>query len=394
MEGCIASAALFGSIIGQVVAGNLADIIGRKKIFVATAVLITLGSFMSASMGDSLSMPIYYRISFCRFFLGMGVGGEYPLAATVTSESSSAKSRGSLMCAVFAMQGVGSLLSIAVVVICLSLGLSLEFTWRFSLAFGAVPVMIAFPWRLYMHETETFERVQQIRSDCIAYGDNYGSTDSLSRLGNSVVSADPSTQSNLTEASPITHHCRNGQYSRFEEIKQSISLYKWHMLGTAASWYLLDLDFYANGLFNHEVTANILSNGKPTTAMDDAINSLLVVLCGFPGYLLCIYFIDSVGRKAIQLRGFLCMSVLFAICAYWYDWFLSPPNSTWLRKYCYLGLYSLTFLFRLVNKVIFCLVTAFVHCILHHFTMFVMNIVILVRTQLHLLSLEKYFHLK
>lgn len=32
-----------------------------------------------------------------RFCLGIGVGGEYPLAATVTSESSSAATRGGLM---------------------------------------------------------------------------------------------------------------------------------------------------------------------------------------------------------------------------------------------------------------------------------------------------------
>lgn len=41
-----------------------------------------------------------------RAWTGAGVGGEYPLAATVTSESSSAASRGKLMAAVFAMQGV------------------------------------------------------------------------------------------------------------------------------------------------------------------------------------------------------------------------------------------------------------------------------------------------
>ena len=40
------------------------------------------------------------------YLTGAGVGGEYPLAATVTSESSSAASRGKLMAAVFAMQGV------------------------------------------------------------------------------------------------------------------------------------------------------------------------------------------------------------------------------------------------------------------------------------------------
>lgn len=62
-------------------------------------------------------------------------------------------SSGSLMAAVFAMQGVGSLISVVVVLVCLSLDMSAAFTWRFALAFGAVPPLLAFPWRLKMHET-------------------------------------------------------------------------------------------------------------------------------------------------------------------------------------------------------------------------------------------------
>ena len=48
LEGSVAAAALLGSILGQLVAGTLADVIGRKKIFVMTALLITIGSFGSA----------------------------------------------------------------------------------------------------------------------------------------------------------------------------------------------------------------------------------------------------------------------------------------------------------------------------------------------------------
>jgi PHS family inorganic phosphate transporter-like MFS transporter len=106
---------------------------------------------------------VYAQISCWRFFLGAGVGGEYPLAATVTSESTSAARRGALMAAVFSMQGVGALLSVTVVIVCLSVGMSNAFTWRFALAFGAMPALVAFPWRLRMHETETFERVKQER---------------------------------------------------------------------------------------------------------------------------------------------------------------------------------------------------------------------------------------
>jgi hypothetical protein len=61
------------------------------------------------------------------------------------------------------MQGVGSLLSVVIVMICLSIGMSDGFTWRFALAFGAVPVLVAFPFRLRMHETETFTRVAEER---------------------------------------------------------------------------------------------------------------------------------------------------------------------------------------------------------------------------------------
>lgn len=114
----------------------MADIVGRKRIFVATAALISVGSIGSAFVMDTPSLTIYGQLACWRFILGCGVGGEYPLAATVTSESSSAENRGKLMAGVFAMQGVGSLLSVVVVVLCLLLGCSNAFTWRFALAFG------------------------------------------------------------------------------------------------------------------------------------------------------------------------------------------------------------------------------------------------------------------
>lgn len=129
LEGSVASAALIGSILGQVIAGACADIFGRKKLFVLTAALITIGSLGSACSINTPNLTIYGQICCWRFFLGAGVGGEYPLAATVTCESSSASKRGSLMAAVFAMQGIGSLLSGIIVYLCLSLGCSTNFTW-------------------------------------------------------------------------------------------------------------------------------------------------------------------------------------------------------------------------------------------------------------------------
>ena len=40
--------------------------------------------------------------------MGVGIGGDYPLSATLTSEFSARKIRGRLMTAVFAAQGWGN----------------------------------------------------------------------------------------------------------------------------------------------------------------------------------------------------------------------------------------------------------------------------------------------
>jgi len=40
--------------------------------------------------------------------MGIGIGGDYPLSAVITSEFASTKSRGRLMTAVFAAQGWGN----------------------------------------------------------------------------------------------------------------------------------------------------------------------------------------------------------------------------------------------------------------------------------------------
>lgn len=323
-EGSVASAALLGSIIGQLVAGSMADVIGRKKIFVITAALITIGCIGASLCNDYKSISVYYSISCWRFILGLGVGGEYPLAATVTSESSSAARRGSLMAAVFAMQGVGALISVFVVIICLELGASRGFAWRFALAFGAVPALLAFPWRLRMHETESFERIKDKRK-----------SKGLDNDVKTYSSNEDTKVENEEEDSVVA--------TRWKEVKHALKFYKYHIIGTALSWFLLDVDFYANGIFNHDVTAIILGSGQGSgSVLRDAWNSAFLCLIGVPGYWLCVFYMESIGRKNVQINGFLAMSVLFLICGVGHDWLLEGGI---IRKWLFMILYALTFLF-------------------------------------------------
>ena len=51
------------------------------------------------------------------------------------------------------LQGVGNILSCVIILVCLAAGASYDFTWRFGLAFGALPTVIAFYFRWNMAET-------------------------------------------------------------------------------------------------------------------------------------------------------------------------------------------------------------------------------------------------
>lgn len=85
----IKSMALAGAIVGQLGFGSVADLIGRKWVFIMTCTIVILGSVLSATVVDSSGgFGIFSQLSLWRFLLGVGVGGEYPLSAAVTAESS------------------------------------------------------------------------------------------------------------------------------------------------------------------------------------------------------------------------------------------------------------------------------------------------------------------
>ena len=77
----LATAALVGAVIGQLVFGSLADFLGRRVIFISTICLIIFGSVGSALCFDSENYPLYTQLFIWRGVLGFGIGGacKYPL---------------------------------------------------------------------------------------------------------------------------------------------------------------------------------------------------------------------------------------------------------------------------------------------------------------------------
>jgi PHS family inorganic phosphate transporter-like MFS transporter len=325
LAAAITTAALVGAIFGQLTFGFFADYLGRRVIFITTISLVILGSLGSATCSAPSSPPstdysgnvsVYYQLVFWRLLLGFGVGGEYPLSATISAESNNTKQRGTAVASVFSMQGVGNLLASVVMICCLRSSLPLDVVWRIALGIGALPGICTVYWRYRMEESHHFTAITS--GDVMSIGD---SSDEESLLKTD------------TSSSAVAAPAKGS----FKRTLQTIWEFRWTLLGTAGNWLIFDIVFYGNGLFSSTVLTGI---GYGSGSLEDlAIGNAFIGLIGLPGYFVALATIDRLGRKNIQIMGFVCTAIVFLFMAI----FLDPLE----KKYSglFIFLYGLTFFF-------------------------------------------------
>jgi putative MFS transporter len=79
-----------GAILGSFIWGRLADVYGRRKVFIATIVNFSIASGLLAFTPDNG----WWYLSFFRFFVGFGVGGLYCVDLPLVQEFVPARMRG------------------------------------------------------------------------------------------------------------------------------------------------------------------------------------------------------------------------------------------------------------------------------------------------------------
>ena len=140
--GWIGSIGLIGMALGAVLAGTVADRLGRKKVFAATVILYSVSTGLCAVAWS------YESLLFFRFLVGFGLGGELPVAATLMSEYAPAHLRGRFIVLLESFWGLGWL-----VAACISYLLIPTFGWKIAFWIGALPAVYVFLIRLHMPES-------------------------------------------------------------------------------------------------------------------------------------------------------------------------------------------------------------------------------------------------
>lgn len=176
-----------------------------------------------------------------------------------------------------------------------------DFMWRLLIGLGCVPGAIALYFRLTIPETPRFtmdveRNVKQAAQDV----ENFLTTGSYY--------VDPDA---VYERSQAPKASRNDFVSYFGKRENLLLL-----VGTAYSWFALDIAFYGLGLNSSKVLEIIL--GATPDAYENlrriAVGNVILSVAGYiPGYWATFLVIDKWGRKPVQLMGFVVLTVLFIV---------------------------------------------------------------------------------
>ncbi|PVU75997.1 MFS transporter [Sulfolobus islandicus] len=275
-EGLLASSAIWTAVIGQLVFGFLGDKIGRKAIYGFEAMLMAVGALLSA-----ISPNIYWLIIF-RSIMGLGIGGDYPISATIMSEYANVKDRGKLIALVFANQGLGSLAAVAIGIGSV-LAFPLNISWRIMAAIGAIPAATVIYLRRKTPETP--------RYSMLVKGSVQEAKKAAEFLGARI-------EEKKFNSKPIS-------------LSQFLSKYWLTLIGTAVSWFIIDIALYGTGIYSGAITQLIL--GKPSSIANLILEQGLPYMVGFFGYFTAVALMDKLGRKIIQLQGFILMGIIYAV---------------------------------------------------------------------------------
>ncbi|KAG2107597.1 phosphate transporter [Suillus cothurnatus] len=298
-----------GNLVGQLVFGWLADLVGHG---------IELMIMITATFAQALAGP---GPSIWRFVMGVGVGGDYPLSAIISSEFAATRSRGRLMTAVFSAQGWGqfaaALIGIIVVQAYKTETLNapfpcvvpVDYMWRLVIGLGCIPGVLALYFRLTIPETPRFTMDVE-RNVAQAAADITDVMNPKSHAGDEDVPVQHVSAPKATRADFAAY------FSQWKNLKV--------LIGTSYSWFALDIAFYGLGLkqLDH-LNRNQLGSptGNKTSSLyvyqnlyNTCVGNLILSVAGLiPGYYASFLLIDSWGRKPIQLMGFSVLTVLFII---------------------------------------------------------------------------------
>jgi PHS family inorganic phosphate transporter-like MFS transporter len=306
------SISLLSSVAGALTFGKLMDRFGRKRMYGVEVAILVVGALASAFAWNFDSLLVF------RILVGFGVGGDYATSAVITSEYANKKARGRLVGTVFAMQGFGLLAGPAIASIFIGAGMPNSLAWRLMLGLGAIPAASVIYLRRKIRETPRYTLA--VRGDLATTAETVRWT-----LGDDAPTASANGKSLAAD---------NGSAAGFR-ARLTSKPFLLRLVGTAGSWFLMDIAFYGNSVSSPLILKALQPHG--TLLSHTLISLAIFAVAALPGYWVAVGLMDRLGRRRIQWQGFLVMALAFGAIA------LIPGAAS--NVWAFLALFAISYFF-------------------------------------------------
>lgn len=275
----VASAGFLGMAIGASLGGLLADRLGRRQVFALT--LLVYGVFTGLS---ALSLSVGALIVL-RFFVGLGLGAELPVASTLMSEFAPARIRGRIIVILESFWAVGWTAAALIGYFVIP---GSDDGWRWALALGAVPAVWAIFVRLRMPESVRFLEAKGRHAEAESVVAGLEAAAGVASPAEPVEPAEPAT----TAARPVV--ALFGARLR----RRTISLW--------LVWFCVNFAYY--GAFIWLPTLLVAQGFSLVRSFE---YTLIITLAQLPGYAASAWLVEKWGRR-VTLAVFLAGSAVSA----------------------------------------------------------------------------------
>ncbi|KAF3993527.1 hypothetical protein FT663_01862 [Candidozyma haemuli var. vulneris] len=271
----VAAIAFAGVVFGQLTFGYISDHFARKGgMLIANVILIFFTILCAAATWGVTPEGMFTALTVFRFFLGIGIGAEYPTASVIASEFANQLPVGHrnryFIWFTHSCVDLGYVISafVPMVLLWIFSDQRLEVVWRLTLGLGALPIIVLFFMRRKIQNSESYEKT------------------------------------NLKKA------------KKFPWLLV-IKFYWFRLTISSLIWFIYDFSAYAFASYSSYILRIIVPGGDlyKTFGWNVVFN-----LFYLPGTLIGALFADYFGPRVTMTAGLLCQSIIgFGMTAGYYN---------------------------------------------------------------------------
>ena len=275
-KGWVVSITFVGMAIGAVFAGGLADRIGRRTVFAMTLLIYSLATALCA-FAPNLTWLLLFR-----FIVGLGLGGQLPVAVTLVSEYIPAHVRGRFIVLLESFWGLGWLVAAL-----MSYFVIPNYGWHIAFLLGGLPALYVFMILKKVPESvpylinrgriaEAHALVQKLERQC--------GVEVIEQIEVKAVSDKQSVSFRQLWSGPLARR----------------SLMLWLI------WFGIVYSYY--GIFTW-LPSLLVKQGYSIVQSFEYV--LIMILAQLPGYVVAAWLVEKLGRKP-TLAGFIALCAMAA----------------------------------------------------------------------------------